>query len=73
MKGVGDVYSRVVNTIIGRLFLKSRLNKSIKFQHPLQMLFKNKKNLILETAKEPYKMVFYNETYLDLFYNETYG
>ena len=43
MKGVGDVYSRVVNTIIGRLFLKSRLNKSIKFQHPLQMLFKNKK------------------------------
>lgn len=39
----GDVYSMAVNTIISRLFLKSDLNKSIKFQHPLQMLLKNKK------------------------------
>lgn len=41
--GGGDLYSRVVNTMISRLFLESGLNKSIKFQHPLQMLFKNKK------------------------------
>ena len=55
------------------LFFSTRCWENCSCCHILGTFLKIEKNLIPETAKDPHKMIFYNETYLVLFYNETYG